>query len=173
MSELDAGQGPSSQRLDALGERLKERIYAAITMLAVSVGLAQNAETRHGTAALYVSGTALGLWLATLVADAQAHRAVQQRLPNRREVRQLLFVSSPLLSCAAGPLLMVALSAWGALDLTTALWIAVGVDVAALAAWGFAGGRRMGGGVLLSCVAGLLDAAIGLGVVMVKVVTGH
>ncbi|WP_257004234.1 hypothetical protein, partial [Streptomyces sp. SA15] len=116
-----------------------------ITMLAVMVGLAQNVHTRHSTAALYVTGTAVGLWLATLVADMQAHRVVHQRLANRREVRHLLFVSSPLLSCAAGPLLMIALSAGGALGLSTALWIAVGVDVASMAVWGFAGGRRMGG----------------------------
>ncbi len=164
---------PSAQNLEALGERLKERIYAVITMLAVMVGLAQNAHTRHSTAALYVMGTAVGLWLATLVADMQAHRVVHQRLANRREVGRLLFVSSPLLSCAVGPLLMIALSAAGALDLSTALWIAVGVDVASMAVWGFAGGRRMGGGVLPSCVAGLTDAAIGSGVVMVKVITGH
>ncbi|MCX4706653.1 hypothetical protein OG252_02045 [Streptomyces sp. NBC_01352] len=180
MSDLDAQQPsasgspePSAQKLEALGERLKERIYAVITMLAVMVGLAQNTHTRHSTAALYVTGTAVGLWLATLVADMQAHRVVHQRLANRREVRHLLFVSSPLLSCAAGPLLMIGLSAGGALGLSTALWIAVGVDVASMAVWGFTGGRRMGGGVLLSGVAGLMDAAIGSGVVMVKVITGH
>ncbi|MFC0843012.1 hypothetical protein ACFH04_04540 [Streptomyces noboritoensis] len=180
MSDVDPGgpaaaghSAPSPQVLEALRERLKERIYAAITMLAVVVALAQNPHTRHSTAATYVLGTAVGLWLATLVADAQAHRVVHQRLPSRREVRHMLFVSSPLLSCAVGPLLMTGLSAAGALDLTDALWVAVGVDVASLAAWGFASGRRMGGGALLSFVAGLTDAAIGLGVVMVKVVTGH
>ncbi|WP_328371126.1 hypothetical protein OG800_47225 [Streptomyces sp. NBC_00445] len=180
MSDLDAEQPsasgspePSAQKLEVLGERLKERIYAVITMLVVLVGLAQNTHTQHGTAAWYVTGTAVGLWLATLVADMQAHRVVHQRLANRREVRHLLFVSSPLLSCAVGPLLMIALSAVGALDLSTALWIAVGVDVASMAVWGFAGGLRMGGGVLPSCMAALLDAAIGSGVVMVKVIAGH
>ncbi|MFF1394931.1 hypothetical protein ACFVZD_14080 [Streptomyces sp. NPDC058287] len=57
--------------LDTLRERLKERIYAAITMLAVVVGLAQNPHTGHWTAAAYVTATAVGLWLATLVADVQ------------------------------------------------------------------------------------------------------
>lgn len=180
MSDVDPGgsaaaghPAPSPRALEALGERLKERIYAAITMLAVVVALAQNPHTRHSTAATYVVGTAVGLWLATLVADVQAHRVVHQRLPDRREAQHLLFVSSPLLSCAAGPLLMTGLSAVGALGLTNALWTAVGVDVASLAVWGFVSGRRMGGGVLLSAAAGLGDAAIGLGVVMVKVVTGH
>ncbi|MFI6435933.1 hypothetical protein [Streptomyces sp. NPDC050759] len=180
MSDLDAEQSlssgsqePSARKLEALGERLKERIYAVITMLAVLVGLAQNVHTRPSTAALYVTGTAVGLWLATLVADMQAQRVVHQRLADRRRVRHLLFVSSPLLSCAAGPLLLIALSAAGGFDLSTALWIAVGVDVASMAVWGFEGGRRMGGGVLPSFLAGLMDAAIGSGVVMVKVITGH
>jgi hypothetical protein len=47
------------------------------------------------------------------------------------------------------------------------------VDVASMAVRGFAGGRGMGGGVLPSSVAGLMDAGIGSGVVMVKVITGH
>jgi len=163
----------SGELLDTLRERLKERIYAAITMLAVVVGLAQNAHTEHWTAAVYVTGTAVGLWLATLVADVQSHRVVHKRFPSRTEVRHMLYVTSPLLSSAVGPLLMDGLSAAGALDLNTALWTAVGADIAALAAWGFAGGRRMGGGVLASCLAALLDAAIGIGVVSVKLVAGH
>ncbi|MFJ6940237.1 hypothetical protein [Streptomyces sp. NPDC101132] len=179
MSDLPADRpaagvrAPSPEMLEALRERLKERIYAAITMLAVVVGLAQNPHTGHATAAVYVTCTAVGLWLATLVADAQAHRVVHQRLPDRREVRHFLFVSSPLLGSALGPLVMVALSAAGALGLETALWVAVGVDVASLAAWGYTGGRRMGGGLLVSALAGLVDAAIGLGVVTVKLVAGH
>ncbi|MFF2503713.1 hypothetical protein ACFVTY_10120 [Streptomyces sp. NPDC058067] len=159
--------------LDTLRERLKERIYAAITMVAVVVGLAQNPHTEHWTAAVYVAGTAVGLWLATLVADVQSHRVVHKRFPGRAEVRHMLYVTSPLLSSAAGPLLMDALSAAGALHLSTALWTAVGADIAGLAAWGYAGGRRMGGGLLVSCLAAVVDAAIGVGVVGVKLVAGH
>ncbi|MFG2654732.1 hypothetical protein [Streptomyces sp. NPDC048425] len=159
--------------LDTLRERLKERIYAAITMLAVVVGLAQNPHTGHWTAAAYVTATAVGLWLATLVADVQSHRVVHQRFPARAEARHMLYVSSPLLSSAAGPLVMDALSATGALDLDVALWIAAGVGVAGLAAWGFEGGRRMGGGLLASSLAAVVDAVIGVGVVGVKLLAGH
>jgi hypothetical protein len=48
MSDLGAEQPsasrspePPAKKLEALGERLKERIYAVITMLAVVVGLAR------------------------------------------------------------------------------------------------------------------------------------
>ncbi|MGW7300672.1 hypothetical protein [Streptomyces sp. NPDC054829] len=174
MSESDAGRPPvSAPHPDTLVERVKERVYATITMLAVLVGLAQNSHTRYSTAAVFVACTALGLWLATLVADLQAHRVVHQRMPARGEVRDLLYATWPLLSSAVGPLVMIALSALGLLGLSTALWIAVGVDVASLAGWGFIGGRRMGNGVLPSVLAAVVDAAIGLGVVMVKVVAGH
>ncbi|WAZ23322.1 hypothetical protein STRCI_004659 [Streptomyces cinnabarinus] len=174
MSESDAGRPPvTAQVLETLVERVKERVYATITMLAVLVGLAQNTHTRYSTATVFIACTALGLWLATLVADFQAHRVVHQRLPDRAELRHLLYVTSPLLSSAAGPLVMIVLSAFGLFHLSTALWIAVGVDIASLAAWGFVGGRRMGSGVVPSIVAAVVDAAIGLGVVMVKVVAGH
>lgn len=159
--------------LNTLRERLKERIYAAITMLAVVVGLAQSSHAEHWTTAAYVTGTAVGLWLATLVADVQAHRVVHKRFPGRAEVRHMLYVSSPLLSSAAGPLAMDALSAAGALDLDTALWIAAGAGIAGIAAWGFEGGRRMGGGLLASSLAAAVDAVIGAGVVGVKLLAGH
>ncbi|MFD3474606.1 hypothetical protein [Streptomyces sp. NPDC058695] len=159
--------------LDTQRERLKERIYAAITMLAVVVGLAQSPHAEHWTAAAYVTGTAVGLWLATLVADVQAHRVVHKRFPGRADMRHMLYVSSPLLSSAAGPLAMDALSAAGALDLDTALWIAAGAGIAGIAAWGFEGGRRMGGGLLASSLAAAVDAVIGAGVVGVKLLAGH
>lgn len=163
----------AQERADLLRERLKERIYASLTLLAVLVGLAQSGHPSHLGAAASVAVTALGLWLATVVADLQAHPVAHGRGPQVTEIRHMLFVSSPLLTSAVGPLLLIGLSALGALHLSTALWIAVGTEVASLAAWGCAGGLRRGAGPLGALVTGALNAVIGAGVVAVKLLAGH
>jgi hypothetical protein len=158
---------------EALEERLKERIYASLTLLAVLVGLAQAGHPTHTGTLVSVVVTALGLWLATLVADLQAHPVAHRRRPTSREIRHVLFTSSPLLTCAVGPVLMIGLSAAGLLGLTRALWVSVGSEVAALALWGFAGGRRMGAGPWRAAVTAVLNTVIGLAVVSVKLLAGH
>ncbi|OLO25853.1 hypothetical protein PZ61_0236120 [Streptomyces sp. MNU77] len=173
MRESTSPEETTHKRADILGERLKERIYASLTLLAVLVGLAQGGHPTHTGAVATVAVSALGLWLATLVADLQAHPVAHGRRPGPRETRHVLFTSSPLLTSAIGPVLLIGLSATGAVELSTALWIAVGSEVAALALWGFAGGRRIGAGPLRATVTAALDSAIGLGVVAVKLLAGH
>ncbi|MFE6889050.1 hypothetical protein [Streptomyces sp. NPDC057694] len=174
MTDGSAGQDTGAHdRAAVWGERLKERIYASLTLLAVLVGLAMSGHPSHSGAAVAVAVTALGLWLATLVADLQAHPVAHGSRPGVREIRHVLFVSSPLLTSAVGPLLLIGLSAAGALELDTALWVSVYSEVAALALWGFAGGRSIGAGILRATVTGVLNAVIGLGVVGVKLLAGH
>ncbi|MGW1887040.1 hypothetical protein [Streptomyces sp. NPDC001970] len=158
---------------DTAAARLKERIYATITLTAVVVALAETDEPDHVEAALTVAVTALGIWLATLVADEQSHRAVSGRGATRREIRTALHVSSPLLLTAVGPLVLIALSALGAMGLVTALLIGAGVEVATLFLWGWRTGLRMGNGPVSALISGLLDTAIGVGVVAVKLLAGH
>ncbi|MFI8004902.1 hypothetical protein [Streptomyces sp. NPDC086010] len=163
---------PSGPDASVLADRLKERIYATITMIAVVVGLSFSEAGATGAFATVLT-TAFGLWLAALVADQQAHRTVHRHLATGRELRRMLYVSSPLLSCAVGPAVMIALAALGALSLSAALLTAAGIGVVSLFAWGCAGGLRLGGGVLLALLAGLLDATIGVAVALVKASAGH
>lgn len=158
---------------DTAAARLKERIYATITLTAVVVTLAEGEEPEHLEAALTVAATALGVWLATLVADEQAHRAVSGRGANKAEIRTALDVSSPLLLSAVGPLVLIGMSALGVMELETALMTAAGVEVVTLFLWGWRTGLRMGNGPLSALISGLLDTAIGVGVVTVKLIAGH
>lgn len=97
-------------------------------------------------AAATIATASVGLWLAALVADQQAHRVTHGALARGRELRAMLYVSSPLLLSAVGPLVLLGVSALGAMGLETALLVAAGVNVATLFAWGCYGGIRMGGG---------------------------
>ncbi|GAA2295647.1 hypothetical protein OKJ48_29485 [Streptomyces kunmingensis] len=173
MTESKSPEAAAQERADVLRERLKERIYASLTLLAVLVSLAQSRHPGPTAAAVSVAVTALGLWLATLVADLQARPVAHGRMPRLPEIRHTVFTSSPLLTSAVGPLLLIGLSAAGVLELTTALWVSVGSEVAALAFWGFTGGRRVGAGPLGALVTAALNAVIGVGVVAVKLAAGH
>ncbi|PYC66093.1 hypothetical protein C7C46_31795 [Streptomyces tateyamensis] len=156
-----------------VAERLKERVYATLTVMAVALGLAQAEHQSHARAAVAVLATALGLWLATIVADQQAHRVVYGSLARGAELRRLLFVSSPLLAAAVGPLVLIGLSALGAMELPTALYSAAWLSAGSLFVWGCAAGLRMGGGRIAAVVVGLMDLAVGAVVVLVKLAAGH
>ncbi|MEV1050237.1 hypothetical protein [Streptomyces sp. NPDC049887] len=158
---------------DTAAARLKERIYATITLTAVVVALAETAHPELLESALTVAVTALGIWLATLVADEQSHRALTGRAANRQEIRAALHVSSPLLLTAVGPLTLIGVSALGALDLGTALLLSAAVEVATLFFWGWRTGLRMGNGPLSAFLSGIVDTAIGVSVIAVKLLSGH
>ncbi|MFD3720774.1 hypothetical protein [Streptomyces sp. NPDC058674] len=157
----------------AAAAQLKERLYATITMISVVIGLAGSGHTDLFGAAATVVTASVGLWLAALVADQQAHRVTHGALATGRELRSMLFVSSPLLLSAVGPLLLIGVSALGVMGLDTALLTAAGVNVATLFAWGCYGGLRMGGGTAFALLAGGIDAAIGTAVAVVKTAAGH
>ncbi|MFD9397079.1 hypothetical protein ACFWBB_42005 [Streptomyces sp. NPDC060000] len=163
---------PPGTEAGALADRLKERIYATITMIAVVVGLSSGDVGSLGAVATVLT-TALGLWLAAFVADQQAHRTVHGHLATGHELRRMLYVSSPLLSCAVGPAVLIALAALEVFSVHTALLVAAWVGVVSLFLWGCLGGLRMGGGALAAVVAGILDAVIGVAVALVKASAGH
>jgi hypothetical protein len=171
-----SGSSPLPPRREELwteSVRLKERIYATITMVAAVVAMVADPDIDDGGAAWTIGGTALGVWLATFVADQQAHRVVQQRVARGADLRRMLHTSSSVLLSAVGPLLFTALSALGALSLHAALLTSVGAELAGLFGWGLLGGLRMGGGIVSAVVAGAADLLIGAAIVLVKVSVGH
>lgn len=173
MTERAADTTGAKTVADTAAAQLKERLYATITMISVVIGLAGSSHVDAVGAAATVATASAGLWLAALVADQQAHRVVHGALARGRELRAMLFVSSPLLLSAVGPLVLIGVSALGAMGLQTALFTAAGVNVATLFAWGCYGGIRMGGGAAFALLAGAIDAAIGTAVAVVKAAAGH
>ncbi|AWK13207.1 hypothetical protein DDQ41_29840 [Streptomyces spongiicola] len=151
---------------------MKERIYATITITAVTVALSETAHPAHLESALTVAVTALGVWLATLVADEQSHRALTGRGATLGEIRAALYVSSPLLLSAVGPLVLIGVSALGVLELDAALLLSAVLAAASLFVWGWRTGLRMGNGPLSAVVSGIVDTLIGMAVIAVKLLVG-
>lgn len=162
-----------SPDITRIAGRHKEQIYAQLTIIAVVLGLALSGSATHFSAALSVAGTSLGLWLATLAAEAQAHRTAHGRMMNMGELRHLLFVTSPLMTAGVGPLVLTGLSALGVLSLSAALYISAAVDAAEMFVWGCVSGRRMGAGTGLAVFSGLVNLLIGGIVIAIKLAAGH
>ncbi|MFC5141735.1 hypothetical protein ACFPK1_26095 [Actinomycetospora rhizophila] len=95
------------------------------------------------------------------------------RVARGHDPETLLFRTSPLLTAAIGPLLMIGPAAPEVLPLVTALYLAASVDLALMFLWGFGLGRRMGAGLLAESLSGLVNLVIGPVVVGVKLLAGH
>ncbi|WP_394617278.1 hypothetical protein JNUCC0626_48055 [Lentzea sp. JNUCC 0626] len=165
--------GSTDQNVSRVAERLKERIYAELAVIAVTLGLALSGSSTHLSAALSVLGASLGLWLATIAAEVQGHRFAYGYRMKAPELRRMLFVTSPLMTAAVGPLILVLFSAFGAFTLTAALYASVAVDTATMFVWGYTSGRRMNASVAMSVLSGLANLVIGGIVIVVKVAGGH
>ncbi|MFP5020773.1 hypothetical protein [Pseudonocardia phyllosphaerae] len=172
MPPEDRRAEPSPDTVELVAARLKERIYAGLTVMAVLAGHALSHAPSHRATALTVIGTSLGLWLATVAAEQQAHRVVHGS-SSRSEVLRQFYVTSPLLTAAIAPLVLITLSALGAFPLEGALWAAVGIDAASLFGFGVLSGLRMRARWSFALVSGLVNLGIGAFVVAVKVWAGH
>lgn len=174
MSVSESAEGSkTSSDVTHIADRLKERIYAELTIIAVVLGLALSGSATHLSVVLSVVGTSLGLWLATLAAEIQAHRLAHRRMMDTAELRHELFVTSPLMTASLGPLVLVGLSALDVIHLTVALYLSIAVDTAVMFVWGYVSGRRMGAGAMAAILSGLINLVIGGVVIGVKFIAGH
>jgi len=124
-------------------ERLRERIYVTFTSLAVVLALGVHPEdTSPGRAAATLVIVVLGTLLAVFVADFIAHLTVHGVLPNPREFRHMIAVTTGSLTVIAVPLALVAAAALGLLRLSTALTASAIVLVVTLVLVGYLAVRR-------------------------------
>lgn len=129
--------------LSAVATSLRERLYGAITLLAVVQGLLHLGSEDHpvAVAVATVLVTTVGLWGASLTAGFLAHTAVHGP-PSATEVRHELRASGQIIESAIFPLLALAGAALDLWSLHTALVIATTGLVATVAlAAGFAARR--------------------------------
>lgn len=107
---------------EELAEALKERVYASFTGLAIVLVQLENVE--HVEAPRAAATLLIGIVAITaagFVADVVAHVAVHGGFPDRAEVGRMLRVSGTAIASAAGPLVVLALAAFGLFDLEPAL----------------------------------------------------
>jgi hypothetical protein len=147
-------------------------LYGLILVTSVLATLEQN-EERVGLmiVALVVTTTVFAMahaWAHALDAAAKARMPV-----DRHHLAEGVRHEWPIVQSAVPASIVLALAASDVLTVGTALWIATGVNVGLLFVWG-AGLRQVAGGSLGQVLlAGVSSAALGLLLVLLKVIVSH
>jgi len=134
----------TSAELDVRTRSLKERIYATFTGLAVLGAIAAAGHSTAWDAFSTVLIGVFGISAAGFLAEIVAHQVGHQRLPSAGEVGVMAKIALTALGSASAPLVVLALSGFGLIDVELALRISMGVYAATLVAIFLVASRRSG-----------------------------
>jgi hypothetical protein len=141
-------------------------LYGLILVTSVIVTLSGQSVERMGVALVVTSAV---FALAHAWAHALAEAAAKDAAVDRHHLGVSLAREWPIVEAALPAAILLALAAAGLYSPDTALWIAAGVNVVLLFAWG-AGLRELAGGTLAQVLAaGMSTASLGLVLVALKV----
>lgn len=159
---------------ETASEFLKERIYATITLIALLATLWQAANhfTARG-AALSVAGTTIALWLAVGVSSRMSYHVVNGKQMSSRVYLTILRTHSALLAPAFPVLFLIGISALGILTLKTALFASMIILLLSFAGFSLMAGRRIHSNWPEILITSAFEIALGVGVILLKVVAGH
>lgn len=116
------------------GDRLRERIYATFTALAVLVAL--NGHGEHlvpGDVLWTMLISVVGVLLAGLASDLVSHMIVHTTLPSALEFRHMVAVASRALGVLVVPVIMLLLAVGGVVAVHTAMTVAIVALIVSLA----------------------------------------
>lgn len=157
---------------ELLAERLKERIYASIALLAVFLSMSN--DMRHGEAALLIGATAISLWMASIFSVLISRAMVYERHKlTRAEVQHQFVIHAPLLASATTPLILVGLSALNLFTMATAIKISAVWLLAFMAISSILAARKTHASLLRKLVAAGLAFGMGLLIITIKIAVSH
>ena len=158
---------PSSTRAH-IAENMRERIYATITLLAVIAAHWQTV-THHSVrgTVLAIAGAVIALWMATLISARMSYRAVHGKIVESTEYRRIMFTSAGLLAPAVTPIILVLLAVTGLYSLATALLLL------SLFLFSFSAGLKIYTSKWRLLAVSLLEMAVGIGVIVLKLLVGE
>jgi hypothetical protein len=157
----------------AMGERLGGFVYGTIVVLAVIVAGAKAYPDDAGHVAALVAITSGILWLAHVYAHGLAHTVSRDERLSLSELRHIARHEAAILEAAVPPLIALLLGAVEVFSARTAVWLALGLGLAVLAAEGvvFARAERFGPLGTLGVVTANL--ALGLLLIGMKATVAH
>jgi hypothetical protein len=164
-----APAGPGESR----GARIAGAIYGTLLATAVVAGLSGNASVSAGRGLAAVIVTNVVFWVAHAYADLVALRLECRVRPGRAAVMAILSKEWPMVQ-SAWPASAILLLGWiGVLQRDTSYSLAIDAGIVAMAVWGLTYAKREGArwpGMILSA---LVNVALGLVVVALKVLVTH
>jgi uncharacterized membrane protein len=160
--------------IEETSEFLKERIYATLTLIALLATLWQGADhvTARG-AALSVLGTVIALWLAVGVASRMSYQVTHGKRMGPKAYWHILRTHSALLVPAFPVLVLILVSLTHLFSLKTALFASMAVLLMSFVGFSLLAGRRIHSNWLEITITSGFEIALGLGVIVLKIVAGH
>ncbi|MFF1634566.1 hypothetical protein [Leifsonia sp. NPDC058248] len=132
--DIDIPEDATEQERRDAGDRLRERIYATFTALAVLMTLNSHAEHLEPLNVLVTLLISVGgVLLAGLASDLVSHMIVHNTLPTALEFRHMLAVASRALSVLVVPAIMLLVAYAGWVTVQTAIVVALVALIGSLA----------------------------------------
>lgn len=155
-----------------IGGRVASIVYGTVVAMA-TVTAAYATENHPWKIAVVMWSTAFVLWIAHLYAHGLSESLSEGHRLDRLELTSIAGRESGILLAAVGPGIALILGAVGVFAERTAVWLALGIGLATLAAEGIRYARleRLGPLITLAVVASNL--ALGVLVVLLKVAVAH
>jgi hypothetical protein len=159
--------------LEFRAELLKERIYATFILLAVLLTInVQHTSAYH--VVVTISGTALSLWAASVVASRMSYRIVMRKNEtDRMRLRMKLAQHRPLLYAAAFPLFVNILALMHIISVARAVNIAIAGLLFLLVIWSLLSAKALNVGKAATFVLAGVELLIGLAVISLKLALSH
>lgn len=174
MTEQSLAPGESSDYADeSSAERVAIMVYAAITLLGViaASSLKQFATDEPELIAAAV-GASLAVALAHGWAAIMAHRLVHRSMMSRKEILAQVAIAGNLLAVTAIAVGTIAGGQVIGLEFPETVLLVQSVLIALLFLIGFFGSRWAGASWTRALGWGVLDAGIGIGILLVKILVG-
>ena len=148
-------------------------IYAAITLLGVIAAASwKGLFVDDAELTVIIIATTVTVAVAHLWASVAAHRLVHRKPPSRAEWREELRNAAAILVVGGLAIAAFIISGMFGLDLTGEVFVTLVMLIAVLFVVGLIGARREGRSWLVALWIGLLDASIGIAVLLAKVIFG-
>ena len=166
----------SDERVATQRQQLSEftlAIYAAITLLGVIAAASWKGLFVDDTElTVIIIATTVTVAVAHLWASVAAHRLVHRKPPSRAEWREELRNAAAILVVGGLAIAAFIISGMFGLDLNGEVFVTLIMLIAVLFVVGLIGARREGRSWLVALWIGLLDASIGIAVLLAKVIFG-
>lgn len=159
----DPVSGPAVERV----ANYAAAIYGSI-LVAALVSTLDEEDAAAGALAVAVLTTMVVFWLAHVWADVVAERLETGERISSADLRRLARRQWPMIEAAAAPVAALVLAWTGVLSLDLAVWLALGLSIVQLAAWGMVVGFRTSATLPLALLSGAVNATLGLLIVVLK-----
>lgn len=159
---------PTKQSRERYAAFLKEQIYGSFTLLAVNIGLFIKPGLKVESAFITIASTAMGLWLASLLASVIAYRVVHDKNMPRREFVHDIAVHRGLLVAAVPSLLMFSLAALNLIEIRTAVIAAISLAIVGMTVAILRSAKTGSNSLVTALISVGIQTAVGAAIILIK-----